>query len=119
MQQTTPNRGVDEPGAAGKCSGGACDGTPGGDGRAATADVPRISAAARGARVLVRGYQLVLSPLIGPRCRFLPTCSEYALEAFAVHGFLGGMRLTLRRLLRCHPLGGSGLDPVPERTPSD
>lgn len=62
---------------------------------------------------LVRAYRLVLSPLIGPRCRYLPTCSEYALEALAVHGAWRGGWLALRRLLRCHPWGGSGLDPVP------
>ena len=68
---------------------------------------------ARALLALVRGYRLVISPLIGPRCRYLPTCSEYALEALEVHGALRGGWLTLRRIGRCHPFGGSGLDPVP------
>ncbi len=58
-------------------------------------------------------YRLVVSPLIGPRCRFLPTCSEYALDALAAHGALRGGWLTLRRIGRCHPWGGMGYDPVP------
>jgi putative membrane protein insertion efficiency factor len=62
---------------------------------------------------LVRAYQVIVSPLLGPRCRFLPTCSEYAFEALRVHGAVHGGWLSLRRLARCHPLGGSGHDPVP------
>ena len=65
-------------------------------------------------RALLRAYQLMLSPLIGPACRFAPSCSEYAREALSVHGAGRGTWLALRRLSRCHPLGGSGLDPVPE-----
>jgi putative membrane protein insertion efficiency factor len=61
----------------------------------------------------VRAYRLLLSPAIGPRCRYLPTCSDYALEALARHGVLHGGWLALRRILRCHPWGGSGYDPVP------
>ena len=68
---------------------------------------------ARVLRVSIRGYQLVLSPLIGPNCRHLPTCSEYALEALDRHGPWRGTWLSLRRLARCHPLGTSGFDPVP------
>jgi putative membrane protein insertion efficiency factor len=64
-------------------------------------------------RLLIRGYQLAISPLLGPRCRFYPSCSEYALEALAVHGFFKGLRLTLTRILRCHPWHPGGLDPVP------
>ena len=63
---------------------------------------------------LLRGYQLLLSPLIGPACRFAPSCSEYAREAIALHGPARGSWLALRRLSRCHPLGGAGFDPVPE-----
>jgi len=63
----------------------------------------------------IRAYQLVLSPLIGPRCRYLPTCSEYAQEAIRAHGAARGTLLALRRIARCHPLGGSGYDPVPTR----
>ncbi len=58
-------------------------------------------------------YRYTLSPFIGRHCRFLPTCSEYALEALDRHGAGRGSWLTLRRLARCHPLGGSGFDPVP------
>lgn len=63
-------------------------------------------------------YRLFVSPLIGPRCRFLPTCSDYALEALDKHGAWRGSLLALKRLARCHPVaflgGGSGFDPVPE-----
>ncbi|MBL1379366.1 MULTISPECIES: membrane protein insertion efficiency factor YidD [Zobellella] len=63
---------------------------------------------------LIRLYQLVISPLLGPRCRFTPTCSQYAIEAIRLHGFLKGGWLTVKRLLKCHPLGPSGHDPVPQ-----
>jgi uncharacterized protein len=62
----------------------------------------------------VRGYQLLVSPLLPPACRFLPTCSEYAAEAIERHGAWRGIILASRRLARCHPWGGSGHDPVPE-----
>lgn len=62
----------------------------------------------------IRAYRLVLSPWIGWSCRFTPTCSAYALEALERHGALRGGRLTLARLVRCHPFGGSGIDNVPE-----
>src|ERR1700761_9458947 len=64
----------------------------------------------------VRGYQLLISPLLPPACRFLPTCSEYAVEAIQRHGAWRGAMLTLLRLARCHPWGGSGYDPVPEHS---
>lgn len=64
-------------------------------------------------RGLIRLYQLFVSPLLGPRCRYWPSCSAYAAEAIATHGALVGSGLALRRLLRCHPWGGSGFDPVP------
>jgi len=67
-------------------------------------------------RLLIRGYQLGISPLLGPRCRFYPTCSEYALEALAVHGLFRGCRLALTRILRCHPWHPGGHDPVPPRS---
>ena len=67
-------------------------------------------------RALLRGYQLLLSPLVGPACRFAPSCSEYAREAIALHGPGYGSWLAIRRLSRCHPLGGAGFDPVPERS---
>lgn len=67
----------------------------------------------------IRFYRYAISPLLPPSCRFVPTCSQYAIEAIQVHGPLKGLYLTLRRLLRCHPikrLGGSqGYDPVPPR----
>lgn len=63
--------------------------------------------------LLVRFYQLCLSPLKPPSCRFTPTCSQYAIEALRKHGPIKGLYLTAKRLLRCHPWGGSGYDPVP------
>lgn len=63
--------------------------------------------------VLVRFYQLCISPLTPSACRFTPTCSQYALEALRKHGLFKGLWLTVRRLARCHPWGGSGYDPVP------
>ena len=64
-------------------------------------------------RGALRAYKLTLSPLIGTRCRFAPTCSEYAAEALIRHGPLRGGALAVRRLCRCHPWGGAGYDPVP------
>ena len=63
----------------------------------------------------VRLYQIVLSPLTAPSCRYLPTCSEYAIEALRGHGALRGGWLAIRRVARCHPFGKSGFDPVPAR----
>jgi len=68
------------------------------------------------ARLLVlpiRLYQLVISPLLGPRCRFYPSCSAYAVEALTRHGALRGSWLAVRRLSRCHPWNPGGIDPVP------
>ena len=64
--------------------------------------------------VLIKFYQLCISPFTPPSCRFTPTCSQYGLEAFRRHGPVKGLYLTARRILRCHPWGGSGYDPVPE-----
>lgn len=61
----------------------------------------------------LRAYKLTLSPLIGPSCRFAPTCSEYAAQALIAHGPLRGSLLAARRVCRCNPWGGSGYDPVP------
>ena len=69
--------------------------------------------AARALSLPVHAYRWLLSPVIGPRCRYLPTCSDYALEALVAHGALTGGWLALRRFARCHPFGGSGYDPVP------
>jgi putative membrane protein insertion efficiency factor len=62
---------------------------------------------------LIRVYQWVISPMIGPRCRFAPSCSQYAVEALKKHGLLKGLWLSVRRISRCHPWGGHGIDPVP------
>jgi putative membrane protein insertion efficiency factor len=61
----------------------------------------------------IRFYQTVISPMTPPSCRFTPTCSEYARQAIVKHGPFKGLWLAVRRLLRCHPWGGSGYDPVP------
>jgi len=66
-------------------------------------------------RGLVSGYRLLLSPWIGNRCRFEPTCSRYALQALERHGALAGSALAAGRLLRCHPWCDGGCDPVPDR----
>jgi putative membrane protein insertion efficiency factor len=58
-------------------------------------------------------YRRVISPVLPRSCRYTPTCSEYAEEAIRRHGAVKGIALSLRRIIRCHPLGGSGLDPVP------
>lgn len=58
-------------------------------------------------------YRYCISPLTPPSCRFTPTCSEYAIEVLRKHGPARGLWLTVRRLMRCHPWGGSGYDPVP------
>ncbi|MBR5988526.1 hypothetical protein SAMN04487850_0918 [Prevotella aff. ruminicola Tc2-24] len=61
----------------------------------------------------IRFYQICISPLLGPSCRFTPTCSEYAKEAIMKHGPIKGLWLAIWRILRCNPWGGSGYDPVP------
>lgn len=65
--------------------------------------------------LLVRAYQIVLSPLFSGCCRFEPSCSNFAIEALRVHGALKGSILAAWRLLRCHPFGKSGYDPVPPK----
>jgi len=62
---------------------------------------------------LIRVYQFTLSPLLGRQCRFTPTCSQYGIEAIQKHGALKGSWLTIKRIARCNPWGGSGYDPVP------
>lgn len=66
--------------------------------------------------LLIRGYQLAISSLFPPTCRFVPTCSSYAIEALTVHGAFKGSWLAARRILRCHPFCEGGLDPVPPKT---
>jgi putative membrane protein insertion efficiency factor len=68
---------------------------------------------------LVRVYQVVISPLVGPRCRFYPSCSNYAIEAMRVHGALRGSGMAAWRILRCNPFNDGGLDPVPPRRSDD
>jgi putative membrane protein insertion efficiency factor len=75
-----------------------------------------MSPLARAFALPVRAYRLVLSPWVGHACRFQPTCSAYALEALETHGALRGGWLAARRIARCHPLGGSGIDNVPPAT---
>jgi putative membrane protein insertion efficiency factor len=64
---------------------------------------------------LIRVYQICISPLIPPRCKYYPSCSQYAIDAIRVHGALRGTRLAVWRLLRCNPLSNGGLDPVPPK----
>nr|WP_244642030.1 membrane protein insertion efficiency factor YidD [Chelatococcus reniformis] len=74
--------------------------------------------AARGARGLIRGYQLTLSAFLGRQCRHLPSCSSYADEAIARHGLWAGGWMGVARICRCHPWGSSGLDFVPANPPA-
>jgi len=64
---------------------------------------------------LVRVYQYTISPLLGANCRYMPTCSEYSIQALQIHGPLKGSWLALKRILSCHPWGGHGFDPVPKK----
>jgi len=73
--------------------------------------------AQRSALALLTLYKMLLSPLFTGSCRFVPSCSDYAREAVMVHGTVKGVWLGARRLSRCHPLGSSGLDPVPTPAP--
>ncbi|WP_155318168.1 membrane protein insertion efficiency factor YidD [Desulfosarcina alkanivorans] len=65
------------------------------------------------ALLLIKVYQVSISPIIGPACRFVPSCSEYAYQAITTHGFLRGGLLAIKRILRCHPFSPGGFDPVP------
>jgi len=65
--------------------------------------------------LFVRIYQYTLSPFLGANCRFMPTCSAYAVEALKIHGPVKGTFLATKRILSCHPWGGSGFDPVPKK----
>ena len=64
---------------------------------------------------LIKLYQQCISPFIGPRCRFYPSCSTYALDSISIHGLAIGTKLTLKRLLRCHPFSDGGVDLVPQK----
>lgn len=63
--------------------------------------------------LLIRSYQLLISPILGPSCRYLPSCSTYAAEAIRIHGPLRGCWLAVQRVCRCHPFHRGGYDPVP------
>jgi putative membrane protein insertion efficiency factor len=63
--------------------------------------------------LMIRGYQQVISPLLPPTCRFMPTCSDYALEAVSTYGVFKGGWLALKRILKCHPFHPGGYDPLP------
>ena len=65
--------------------------------------------------ILIRGYQLIISPLLGSNCRFMPTCSEYAMESLRSHGLIKGSHLTIKRIGKCHPWGSHGYDPIPTK----
>jgi len=80
---------------------------------AGTAEKTDLTLSVRLALAGIRGYQLLIRPLLNGSCRYLPTCSEYAAEAIVTYGALRGGWLGLKRILRCHPFGGAGLDPVP------
>src|SRR5689334_15369125 len=81
----------------------------------ATGDAERPGTSARAAIVLLRAYQVLISPFLGTACRFTPTCSAFAIEAVERHGATRGAILAVRRLLRCHPWHAGGPDAVPAR----
>ena len=66
---------------------------------------------------LIKGYQYLISPLLGPSCRFTPTCSQYAILSIEKFGFFYGAWFSVIRVLKCHPLGGSGYDPIKKKKP--
>tara|TARA_Y100001970_G_scaffold252552_1_gene326474 strand:+ start:687 stop:929 length:243 start_codon:yes stop_codon:yes gene_type:complete len=65
--------------------------------------------------IIIKVYQLIISPILRSNCRFLPTCSEYAIESLKSHGLIKGIILTIKRIARCHPWGGHGYDPIPSK----
>ena len=81
-------------------------------------EVRELSPAGRLLVGLLTGYRRFISPLLGPRCRFAPSCSEYALAALAEHGAARGLWLAVARIARCHPFHPGGYDPVPTRKPA-
>ena len=62
---------------------------------------------------LVKTYQNIISPLFPPTCRYTPTCSEYSIQSLKKYGLIKGVYLSIKRIVNCHPLGGSGYDPIP------
>lgn len=81
--------------------------------RATPDEVAALNLGQRAVLGVIRGYQLAFAPMYSGACRFVPSCSAYASEAVARHGVLRGGALAIRRLMRCHPFGGHGHDPVP------
>ena len=65
--------------------------------------------------LFIRGYQIIISPILGSNCRYMPTCSEYATESLKEHGLIKGSFLTIKRIGKCHPWGGHGYDPTPTK----
>ena len=65
--------------------------------------------------LLIRGYQFIISPMLGSNCRFMPTCSEYATESLKEYGLIKGTFLTIKRIGKCHPWGSHGYDPIPTK----
>ena len=63
----------------------------------------------------IKIYKYLISPLIGPSCRYLPTCSEYSIEALKTYGFIKGLLLSFKRIMSCHPWGNSGFQPVKKK----
>ena len=82
---------------------------------AARAPRGEFSYVVRASLGVLRGYKVLVSPLFSGACRYSPSCSDYMAEAMREHGFVRGLRLGVMRLLRCHPFGGHGFDPVPPR----
>lgn len=78
---------------------------------------PSLSPGSRCLIGLIRVYQRVISPLLGPHCRFHPSCSQYGIEALRRFGLIKGSWLTIKRVLKCHPLNTGGNDPVPPNNP--
>jgi len=68
--------------------------------------------------LLIKGYQKMVSPWLGPRCRFHPTCSNYCIEALKQHGMVHGLWLGMKRICKCHPFHSGGFDPVPQKNKS-
>ena len=64
---------------------------------------------------IIKLYQLLISPIIGQNCRYLPTCSEYSVQSIKAHGVINGIILSLKRISKCHPWGSHGYDPVPKK----
>ena len=64
---------------------------------------------------LIRAYKLLISPLLGCQCRYSPSCADYSIDSLEKHGLLKGIVLSTKRIIRCRPYGGHGLDPVPEK----